>query len=132
MTMLTWSVLSQFNENNPPTHALGRTSEVELKYSKFRHKILSKYDSVSQYLNKTLFTNDEDFIIKKNDFPYNTTKDIHHYILWINPKNDAYFTNETIKYNLELFFKNKYIFFKNNRDNMSIEAIKHYHIFLKI
>ena len=131
-TMLTWSVLSQFNENSPPIHALGRTKEVERKYTEFRHRIVDKYESVSHYLIQTLFKNDESFLIKKNDFPYNTTEDIQHYLLWINPQKDAYFTNETIKNKLELFFKSKYIFFKNNNNNMSIQSIKHYHIFLRI
>ena len=127
--MLTWNVLSQFNENNPPTYALGRTKEVEHKYTEFRQRIVDKYESVSHYLNETLFTNDEPFLIKKNDFPYNTTEDIQHYILWINPHNDDYFTNETVKNKLELFFKSKYIFFKNNSNNQSIKSIQHYHIF---
>ena len=130
-TMITWKVLSQFNENSPPILALGRTNEVEHKYTEFRQRIVGTYGSVSHYLNRTLFTNDEPFVINKNDFPYNTTEDIHHYILWINPHNDNYFTNETIKHKLELSFKSKYIFFKNNSNNQSIKSIQHYHIFLR-
>jgi hypothetical protein len=129
--MLTWKVLSQFNENSPPILALGRTNEVEHKYTEFRQRIVGTYGSVSHYLNETLFTNDTPFVVNKNDFPYNTTEDIHHFILWINPHNDNYFTNETIKHKLELSFKSKYIFFKNNSNNQSIKSIQHYHIFLR-
>lgn len=129
--MLTWAFLCQFNETNPPTCALGRSISVQKKYDTFRDNIIQNYGNVSNYLEETLFVNEEPFIIKKNDFPYNTTSNIDHYLLWINPKYNSYFTNKSVKKQLELFFENKYIFFKNNSNNMSIQSITHYHIFIK-
>lgn len=128
--MLTWNILSEFNENNPPKQSLGRSKYIEDKYSIFRNEIVNEYGSVSNYLNKTLFTNNEQFVLKQNDFPYNTSNNIKHYILWINPKYNLYIDDIILKEKLELFFKNKYVFFRNNSDNKSIPSIEHYHIFL--
>ena len=130
--MLSWRFLRQFNENNPPTISLGRKKEVEDKYSKFRENVKKKYGSTANYLEQTLFSKNEPFILKLNDFPYNTQSNIYHYLLWINPKYNSHFNNKNIKEKLDIFFGKNYIFFKNNTNNMSIKSIIHYHIFIRI
>jgi hypothetical protein len=68
--------------------------------------------------------NDEDYIITENNYPYNISDDILHYIIWCN-KNPY-----EIKKILDKKYKS-YVFFRNIYKHKSIKNIEHYHIFIK-
>ena len=125
---LTWKFLLQFDFSKPLPNQ--RSSETIQKYNNF--KKLNK--DICSYI-KNKYLNNCDYCIIKNDFPYDTEKDVKHYILWIK---DSFLENinkrdiEDLiqKKMLELEYSN-YIYFENHISVQTVPDIKHFQIFYK-
>ena len=121
--MLSRSDLQQYTMKNPPQHMLGRSLEVERKYEEFAAQTQCRgkfIDSIKCTLR------DKPYHFVQNDFPYQTTTAIEHWVCWygkdITPA-------EIIR---RLREKNKIVtFWKNDPHNMSIKEVSHIHVFIE-
>lgn len=143
--ILTWNYLQQF-DNNPPQLKLPRNINTQNKYEIFINQLDIKQKTVSDYIISKYFDNNTlEYNITPNDFPYNTTDDIKHLLIWFNPNNKLnenlpdtfndglhkgyikFLLNEIDEYNNKDF-----IMWENLPNNKSVNDIRHIHIFIKI
>ena len=67
---------------------------------------------------------DGNYVLMKNNFPYELDNNIEHYIIWL--KNDA----DILNINIERLLNAKdYLVVKNPTNRMSIPVINHFHVF---
>lgn len=121
--MLSTSELKQYTMKNPPQHMLGRSPEIERKYTEFASRREGRGNFIDS-IKCTLRTKPYHFV--PNDFPYHTTSNIEHWVCWygkdITPA-------EIIR---RLREKNKIVtFWKNYSHNMSIKEVSHIHVFIE-
>lgn len=102
------------------------------------HKILGDelYGSSEDLLERNLFSNMEQYVIRKCGFPYNfkniEDKSLKHDLIWINPKYTKYWDRERILNQVRS--SNKYRgreilkIWENYKYLRSVPKIKHYHI----
>ena len=139
--LITWECLQNYN-NSIPLPKDTRTNEVCKSYHDFLRFLEKNHLDINKYIKNKLFTPSEnlDYIITQNKYPYNVTSDIKHYILWINPKKDIKYTqndlDNIIKDYMNLLSSDKnqlsnYNFFKNHVKSRSINKILHYQVFYK-
>ena len=112
---------------------LKRTTEINLLYKKYRETIAnnSKFDLIKYIFNKDLNKlKPSDWVIKLNDFPYDTEKDIIHYVLWL-PSID--YTEKSIQKIIDSEFSDykNVVWFTNVPKLRSIKNIYHAHVFVK-
>tara|TARA_Y100000022_G_C13201017_1_gene352725 strand:- start:319 stop:687 length:369 start_codon:yes stop_codon:yes gene_type:complete len=114
-----YNYISQFHKN-PPKIRLYRHKDVDEEYKKF----LLKHPDHNINLAKTLFKDNNTWIITPNKFPYHFIDNTEHLIIWF--KGD-------VNYNLIdfLFREEEIIYFENLSSNKSIPNIRHVHIFKK-
>ena len=79
-------------------------------------------------LESYLFDKYEAYVIRRNQFPY-CFLNAEHYLLWINPKYEKFYSETRIRSIICSHFKNRLIkFWENPLELRSIRSIKHYHI----
>ena len=107
-----------------------RTLEVQNNYQK-HIDFLKKQNMTALDNIKTIVPNNTITIIP-NDFPYNTEKNVLHYVVWcrnvVPTKQEI--VSEIEKFALHNDFED-FIFFQNPPSLQSIPELLHYHLFLK-
>jgi hypothetical protein len=111
-----------------------RSLDKESKYRQFQIEVLEKYESLKSFIlcNKIIPSVGQSFYLTSNDFPYNLTSDISHFIIWNTseekPTLDMYkkFASECIDYDTY-----HCLFLVNADIHQTIPDIFHCHVFLK-
>ncbi len=92
-----------------------------LKINNFKQKILK---------------NSNEYMLILNDFPYNISENVLHYVLWI--KNDKehdfnFIQNKIVNLSrkIKLMYNYEFVFSYNIKENKSIQDIVHWHVFIK-
>lgn len=98
--------------------ALWRDINIQKKYNMDKSK--NNFSFFKKKIEYSINTNG--YSLTKNNYPYNITNNIQHFIIWTN------FTPLKIKNILDNKFNN-YIFFKNLEKNKTIKDLEHYHVF---
>ena len=98
--------------------ALWRDINIQKKYNMDKSK--NNFSFFKKKIEYSINTNG--YSLTKNNYPYNITNNIQHFIIWTN------FTPLKIKNILDNKFNN-YIFFKNIEKNKTIKDLEHYHVF---
>lgn len=106
--------------NHVIKYPLWRSSKNTNKYN--LDKMTNKFSDFEEKIKNKI--TDKGYIITENDYPYNVSSDVLHYIIWCN-KNPS-----EIKKILDTKYR-KYVFFRNLYKYKSIKRIEHYHIFIK-
>ena len=99
--------------------ALWRDMNIQKKYNMDKSK--NNFSFFKKKIEYSINTNG--YLLNKNNYPYNITNNIKHFIIWTN------FTPLKIKNILDNKFNN-YIFFKNIEKNKTIKDLEHYHLFI--
>ena len=127
---LTWDFLLNFDYSKDLPEQ--RTKETLNEY--IHWKINQKNININDYIYEKYLINN-DYSIQKNRFPYETDKNILHYVLWIN---DNYKKNITNKKIMEIILQKMneinysgYICFENTSNCKSIKHILHYQVFFR-
>ena len=135
--LITWEFLKNYN-NSVSLPEDTRTKKVQKSYEKHLKKLKKNNIDVNKYLIDRLFVNNLDYIITINQYPYNLTSDIKHYILWINPKNNKKYSTDDLDKIIKDYMLSldehkftEYIFFQNHIESRSVFHILHYQIFYK-
>ena len=116
-----WEFIKQFHMN-PPNFQLKRSIETQKKYDNYK-----KENFNIDFFKKELFKNNCNWIVKKNNFPYNLDKNIEHYLVWF--KDEKFINYKLINF---LFRDYKFICFENTLNFRSIDKIRHIHVFVKL
>ena len=142
---ITEDYLKNYSIDNPPLISLYRDYPIQEDYDNYRSS-----DTFFIFINNIKELLKENVsVLQLNDFPYYTTDNIKHYILWINNKKNpdkldkSFIKKEVNKYfnidiNLDIDTKNTQnkeeiiTFWVNIPENCSIKEILHTHIFTKI
>lgn len=130
---MNWSLIKSFHKN-PPTIQLPRETKVIERYQRTM-KLIKKNKTIPEYLFDKYFSNGETIVFVKNDFPYFTTSNIIHCLLWINPSFKILDTciKEVINSKIPSSIKlQEFIYFENHGNNKSIQEIRHFHVFIKL
>jgi len=149
---ITEDYLNNYSIDNPPLISLYRDYYIQDKYDKYRSsdKFFIFVDNIKEVLET------QDSILQLNDFPYYTSNNIKHYVLWINNKrkkktpqnknldklDKLFIKNEINKYfDINIKYKKKkeeypiieniITYWVNTIQNCSITDIFHIHIFTK-
>tara|TARA_B110001469_G_C9570771_1_gene283013 strand:+ start:310 stop:792 length:483 start_codon:yes stop_codon:yes gene_type:complete len=144
--------LNNYSIDNPPLISLYRDYYIQEEYDKYRSsdKFFIFVDNIKEVLET------QDSILQLNDFPYYTSNNIKHYVLWINNKrkkntpqnknldklDKLFIKNEINKYfDINIKYKKKkeeypiieniITYWVNTIQNCSITDILHIHIFTK-
>ena len=92
--IVTWDFLMNFDYTKP----LNKKTRSQKTYNNYKkhisYLILNKID-INKYIYQKYLL-DNDYCIRKNEFPYNVDDNIFHYILWINPNYEKKLTNKKI------------------------------------
>jgi hypothetical protein len=138
---ITEDFLKNYSIDNPPLISLYRNYHIQDDYDNFRSSdnFFIFIDNIKELLEEQVS------VLQLNDFPYYTTNNIKHYILWINNKKNPdklFIKNEINKYfdisidtkNTQNIKKRENIitYWVNTPLNSSIKDILHTHIFTKI
>lgn len=123
LKMLTIAHLKQFSMESPPSEMLGRAPAVQEKYDSFMCKRENRGDFIATMKERI---DRGVYYFTQNDFPYNTTADIEHWVCWYDNANDP------SKIICDIQKKNNVItYWKNHSANMSIQEINHIHVFIQ-
>ena len=123
--MLTRETLKNYSMANPPMEMLGRAPEVQEKYDTFaakRHNRGSFIDTMKAALHC------KPFHFVPNDFPYNTSPNIEHWICWYGKDVTPCEIIEKLQKKNGLSIVT---YWKNHSHNMSIQEINHIHVFIE-
>jgi hypothetical protein len=111
-----------------------RTYEIISEYKKFKNHLTKNNINIEDYImNK--FLKNKKYSIEQNNFPYNITDNMAHYVLWIEPN---YFKEINDKQLLEIILikmnelgYNEYFCFENHIGCKSVLGIPHYQVFFR-
>jgi hypothetical protein len=121
--MLSAKQLRSYSMSYPPMEMLGRTPTIQKKYE-CHMSDEKKKNCFIESIKSILACNKYHFV--PNDFPYNTSPGIEHWVCWYSN------STEPDKFIHEIKEKNNIIsYWKNNSNNMSIQEINHIHIFIQ-
>ena len=130
---MSWDIVKRFHMN-PPTVQLPREESVINRYRENISIIKMTY-TIPEYLMEKLFSTGNKIVLAVNDYPYFTTSNVLHYLLWIHPNMHIEDSNinELIctKIPSSLDYQ-EFIYFENLGNNKSILDIRHFHVFIKI
>lgn len=123
---LSWNFLLDFDFSNPFPNF--RSEYTLYLYKDFKEK----NKNMSKFINEKYLKN-KNYSIEKNDFPYLTEENLHHYVLWINKS----FEKNVNKILITKILKNKmkelnfidFIYFENHYSIKTIPDILHYQVF---
>ncbi len=138
--ILTKSDLIKF-DCNPPNHTLYRYPEIQMKYD--NHKIKLKQNGTTPWENiiTSYFSNNQNYCIIRNNFPYATSPGINHWCIWwknignlpqcLYNEYSRNYVNKLLRtrFNESLKQGVDYIYFENSPDNKSIPELRHIHVF---
>ena len=112
-----------------------RNNDEQEQYKTHRKICKEFFPSLSNYISKIVFDPlQPSYTIRKNNFPYRVpSKNISHYLLWINPKFMKYYKLSRIKSLIFTYFDERNIIkcYKNPVEKQTVLEIPHYHIFVK-
>lgn len=100
-------------------------------------ELYKSQDSFKIYnFKQKILKNNNEYVLILNDFPYNISDDILHYVLWIKNDNDhdfKFIQNKIVKLSrkLQLMYNYEFVFSYNIKENKSIQDIVHWHVFIK-
>jgi hypothetical protein len=142
---ITEDFLKNYTIDYPPLIPLYRDHHIQEEYDMFRSsdKFFIFIDNIKEILET------QSSVLQLNDFPYYTTDNIKHYVLWIKNKInknssqnlDKSFIEDEIKKSIDInivessSIKNRktlITYWVNSPNNSSIKHILHSHIFMKI
>jgi len=136
----TWDTLQQYHFN-PPTGKLRRNPYVKKHYNKYQQELQNNGFDIGTIIKHKFFSNHTEnhicspfYVITPNDFPYDVSKGIHHYLLWFNPDNKYPMYNDydhVAKILDRHVGSGKYVCFMNPLSIQSVPAVKHYHVFFR-
>ena len=131
--IITWDFLMN-HDYNIPLKDDTRSDDIINKYNIWKKYIKDNNYDVSDYLHKK-YLSDCDYCIIKNEFSYNVTNNIYHYVLWINKDYKLKLTNKKIL-NIITSKMNEigcsgYICFENHSLVKSVDNILHYQVFFR-
>ena len=132
-----------------------RSTEVDKLYNQWKEQVGESY-LLSQLFNNitvtdrnhdpTISNNNNNYILRINDFPYNFEAGIEHYVLWLNPSrnHNPTFGMSVNKYIYtprmdptlldeikQLFPDCELVHFRNSSAIRTVNSIDHYHIIVK-
>ena len=120
--MITFEELKMMiDENHISKIQLKRKPEIMDQYEIFRKTL--DLNTFNQYI----FGDKKDYIIRRNDFPYDISQNISHSILWLK---DESLNIKELLINNNFILDDNLIWFRNSPENRSIKDIVHYHIFV--
>lgn len=80
---------------------------------------------------ESLFNNDDQITMRRNEYPYNLTSNCDHYIIWSSYHIDQ-ITAQQIAYNYLSVIKYKdFVVWKNPESKQSVENVCHYHLIVE-
>ena len=126
-----WEMVKKFHLN-PPTIQLPREESVIKKYKENMLIIKMTY-TVPEYLMKKYFSSGNKIVLTANDYPYYTTSNVLHYLLWIHPSvhvEDTSVRNMISSKMPSNITYQDFIYFENHGNNKSILDIRHFHVFI--
>ena len=126
----TWNVISQFSNTNPPRHTIKRSKDSDSKYKKLKLELVERNISIGNYIKEKLFSDNSEYALVKNDFPYMLDKNVLHYVFWINPKFNEKYNDNTVEKILKNSIDFEFIYFKNIIANKSVLDVEHYQVFI--
>ena len=130
---MNWETVKRFHLN-PPLIQLPREDTVVKRY-KENMSVIKMTHTIPEYLMKKYFSTDNKIILTANDYPYFTTSNILHYLLWIHPSLhiENSIIRELIKERIPTSLNcEEFIYFENIGNNKSVLDIRHFHVFIKI
>lgn len=107
-----------------------RTKCMDIKYERYKKKIGKMGLTNKEHILSNVICNN-DYVIEKNQFPYNIDNNLYHYIYWVHPNFEKKHTNKVIIENINKFIEGKfdgYWCWENHDSVKSIPEIKHYQI----
>ena len=130
---MNWDTVKKFHLN-PPKIQLPREDSVIQRY-KENMSIIKMTHTIPEYIMEKYFSTGKKVILTANDYPYFTTSNVVHYLLWIHPS--VVVDNGSIK---ELIIDKmplsldcqEFIYFENDSHNKSILDIRHFHVFIRV
>ena len=102
-------------------------------YDTYKSYELNKQISMElkTFLVRKLFSKYEPYVIRKNSFPYFWTNATH-YLMWINPKYNKFYSYTRIRSIILTTFSGKVIkFWENPIECRSVRYIRHFHIIVQ-
>jgi hypothetical protein len=133
-----WSFIKQYNFSNPPTIVLGRSEEVLERYKKHGERI-KKNGAVEKHIKSCYLSQDNDYCMTKNNFPYYFEAGISHYVIWFKLETFKDYNNPVAVNKIVSKFQRdnrlefeEYVFFQNIERLRSIPEIPHIHVFAKV
>lgn len=130
---MNWETVKKFHLN-PPSIQLPREDTVVKRY-KDNMTVIKMTHTISEYLMKKYFSSRNKIVLTANDYPYFTTTNILHYLLWIHPSLhiENSIIRELIKDRIPTSLNcQEFIYFENIGTNKSIQDIRHFHVFIKV
>ena len=134
---ISWPEIRKYNFTNPPRIVLGRSLDIDSKYKKDSISI-KKNGSMERYLIEKYLSNDNDYNMAINNYPYYLEEGINHYVIWFKKeKFDIYNNPGSIeKIIKEFIFENElgnscnFIYYQNIEELRSIPSIPHVHVYI--
>lgn len=114
-----WNFIKQYHLN-PPIFDMKRKDNIQQKYIEYK-----KTFNINDF-KKNLFKNNCNWIVRKNDFPYEFKDNTKHYLIWF--KEDKFLNYNIINF---LFRDYEFVCFENINKYKSITEIRHIHIFIR-
>ena len=119
-----------------------RTEDVINNYNIFKNELKLNNIKIEDYiLHKFLKSNDasqpyKNYTLELNTFPYNTPKNMKHYVLWVHPNYRDTITNKEINdiiiQKMNQLGYNEYFCFENNIACKSVLGLLHYQVFFNL
>jgi hypothetical protein len=107
-----------------------RDYETQQPYNILKNNTHSLNITMYEILLCALFTQCTPYTVKRNKFPYKNNHN-EHYVIWINPKYDRFYTWNRVNYIAKSLFANrKFLLFENTISLKSIPEILHFHLLL--
>ena len=132
---MNWDTIKSYHLNSPKTFGeFVRTADDQAKYDVLKAHLAQSNSSLSESIFQKYFSsNNQDFIIVSNEFPYMLEPTIQHFILWIRPGvqlDDTRIQNVISDFCSTNF--SQWICFQNKPDLQSVKSVEHWHIFCKV
>ena len=117
-------IISNIDGNHVPLKPFWRKSDVEETYNKHKHELQSNNIGIAEYVSKTYLCGKNTNIVS-NEFPYDITDDIGHYVLWSREPLDAAQIHTFLMVNM---YTSEFVWFENPIQYKSIPEVWHCHV----